>query len=267
MPTESSPSAPAQAADARPTTNSTLQRGLAVLETIATAPHGMSAADLERHLEIPKPTLHRLLKQLEEQELVVRDVEGRHLMPGERLHRMAMGVLANESLKAPRRMLLKRLADEVGETCNLTLLDGHEVLYYERVETNWPVRIQLPPGSRLPLHCTASGKMFLALMPATQRRELLKHLALDAYTPVTATDPASLETRLLRIADDELSTDDEEFIQGMVAVAVPVYDQAGRIQASLAIHAPRLRHTIDSLRQWVPLMRRIAGELQDTFRS
>lgn len=251
----------------RNTTNSTLQRGLMLLEAIATTPHGLSAADLERRFDIPKPTLHRLLKQLEEQALVVKDVEGRHLLPGERLHKMAMGVLANESLKAPCRMQLKRLADEVGETCNLTLLHGHEVLYYERVETNWPVRIQLPPGSLLPLHCTASGKLFLALMPPAQRRSLLKHLTLEDYTPYTATDIQELELRLERIATDELSIDDEEFIQGMVAVAVPVYDQAGRIQAALAIHAPRLRHSIDSLKEWVPLMRRIAGNLQDTLWS
>lgn len=247
------------------TTNSTLQRGLLLLETIATSSHGMSAADLERRLEIPKPTLHRLLRQLEEQELIVRDLEGRHLLPGERLHRISMGVLANESLKAPRRILLKRLADQVGETCNLTLLDGHEVLYYERVETNWPIRIQLPPGSRLPIHCTASGKLFLALMPPHQRHSLLKHLPLNAHTPYTATTTDELEARLSTIADNELSTDNEEFIQGMVAIGVPVYDQAGRMQASLAIHAPCLRHSIESLREWVPLMRRIASQLQETL--
>ncbi|MBF7052908.1 IclR family transcriptional regulator [Halomonas sp. KAO] len=258
MPTDSSTSR-------RNTTNSTLQRGLLLLEAVATAPHGMSAADLERRLEIPKPTLHRLLKQLEEQEFVIRDLEGRHLLPGERLHCIAMGVLSNERLKAPRRILLKRLADEVGETCNLTLLDGHEVMYYERVETNWPVRIQLPPGSRLPIHCTASGKLFLALMPPHQRRLLLQHLPLEAHTPYTATTADDLESRLETIVSQELSTDDEEFIQGMVAVAVPVYDQAGRMQATLAIHAPRLRHTIESLKEWAPLMRRIASELQDTL--
>lgn len=249
----------------RRASNSTLQRGLLVLETIATASHSVSASDLERLLEIPKPTLHRLIKQLEEQDLILRDLEGRHLLPGARLHQMAMGVLTNESLKAPRRMLLKRLADEVGETCNLTLLDGHEVLYYERVETNWPVRIQLAPGSRLPIHCTASGKLFLALMSPHHRRNLLQHLPLEAHTPFTVTQPDDLEACLGIIAENELSTDDEEFIQGMVAIAVPVYDQAGRIQASLAIHAPRIRHSLDSLREWVPLMRRIASSLQDTL--
>ncbi|WP_051234179.1 IclR family transcriptional regulator [Halomonas halocynthiae] len=249
----------------RNTTNSTLQRGLSLLEAISTAPHGMSATELERHLEIPKPTLHRLLKQLEEQEFVIRDLEGRHLLPGGRLHRIAMGVLSNERLKAPRRILLKRLADEIGETCNLTLLDGHEIMYYERVETNWPVRIQLSPGSHLPIHCTASGKLFLALIPPHQRRSLIQHLTLDAHTPYTATTVDDLESRLETIVDQELSTDDEEFIQGMVAVAVPVYDQAGRIQASLAVHAPCLRHTTESLKEWAPLMRRIASELQDTL--
>lgn len=249
----------------RNSSNSTLQRGLMILEAIATAPYGVAATDLEHRLEIPKPTLHRLLKQLEENELVIRDPKGRLLMPGKLFQRMAMGVISNESQKAPCRLLLKRLADDIGETCNLTLLKGHEVLYYERVETNWPVRIQLPPGSRLPLHCTASGKLFLALMPLHQRRTLLHHLPLDAHTPYTATSVEELQARLETIAAQELSTDDEEFIQGMVAIAVPVYDQAGRIQASLAVHAPHLRHSIDSLKEWTPLMRRIASELQDTL--
>ena len=102
-------------------------------------------------------------------------------------------------------------------------------------------------------------------MGTAQRRQLLKHLPLEAYTPYTATEADELERRLADIAEKELSTDNEEFIQGMVAIAVPVYDQTGRIQATLAIHAPRLRHSIDSLMEWAPLMRRIAGQLQDTF--
>lgn len=176
-----------------------------------------------------------------------------------------MGILANESLKAPRRMLLERLAKEVGETCNLTLLDGHEVLYYDRVETNWPVRIQLAPGSRLPLHCTASGKLLLALTPPPRRRGLLSSLSLEAYTPYTLTSRAALEEQLSQIARDQLSTDNEEFIEGMVAIAVPIYDRLGHVQATLAIHAPRLRHSIESLKEWIPLMRQIAAEMEETL--
>lgn len=248
-----------------PSTNTTLLRAISLLEEIATAEHGISAADLDRRLDIPKPTIHRLLKQLEEQQLVTRELDGRHLLPGPRLHRMAMGTLANESLKAPRRQLLERLAGETGETCNLSVLDGHKLLYYDRVETNWPVRIQLVPGSRLPLHCTSSGKLFLALMPPHQRRDLLSSLTLEAHTPYTLTSLSALEGHLSQIARDGLSTDNEEFIQGMVAIAVPVFNQVGNMQATLAIHAPRLRHSIGSLMEWAPLMRQIASELEDTL--
>lgn len=246
-------------------TNSTLVRAISLLEEIATAEYSLSAADLDKRLDIPKPTIHRLLKQLEEQQLVARDLDGRHLLPGPKLHRMAIGTLANESLKAPRRMLLERLAREVGETCNLTLLDGHELLYYDRVETNWPVRIQLAPGSRLPLHCTSSGKLFLALMPPHRRRALLSSMTLEAHTPYTLTSVSALEEKLAQIARDQLSTDNEEFIQGMVAIAVPIYDRVGHIQATLAIHAPRLRHSIDSLLEWAPMMRQVAAELEETL--
>ncbi|MBB3189946.1 IclR family transcriptional regulator [Halomonas cerina] len=246
-------------------TNTTLLRAIRLLEEIATADYSISAADLDKRLDIPKPTIHRLLKQLEDQQLITRDLDGRHLLPGPRLHRMAMGTLANESLKAPRRLLLERLAREVGETCNLSLLDGHELLYYDRVETNWPVRVQLTPGSRLPLHCTASGKLFLALMPPHRRRTLLSSLTLDTHTPYTLTSVSALEEHLAQIARDRLSTDNEEFIQGMVAIAVPIYDQVGHMQATLAIHAPRLRHSIDSLLEWAPLMRQVASELEETL--
>ncbi|ATJ83562.1 IclR family transcriptional regulator [Halomonas beimenensis] len=245
--------------------NTTLLRAISLLEQITTAEYSISAADLDKRLDIPKPTIHRLLKQLEEQQLITRDLDGRHLLPGPRLHRMAMGTLANESLKAPRRMLLERLAKEVGETCNLTLLDGHQLLYYDRVETNWPVRIQLAPGSRLPLHCTASGKLFLALMPPNRRRALLSSLDLEAHTPYTLTSTSALEEQLGQIARDRLSTDNEEFIQGMVAIAVPIFDGVGHIQATLAIHAPRLRHSIESLMEWAPLMRQVAAELEETI--
>lgn len=244
------------------TMNSTLLRAIAIMEEIVGTDESLTAADLDRRLDIPKPTIHRLLGQLEEEGLLQRELDGRHLVPGPRLRRLGLGILSSASLGAPRRALLHRLAEKVGETCNLTLLDGHEVLYFERVETNWPVRIQLAPGSRLPLHCTASGKLFLAMMPPHRRHALLASLALEAHTPYTLTTPRALEERLCQIARDSLSTDNEEFIEGMVAIAVPVYDKVGKVQASLAIHAPRIRYTIDTLLEWAPLMRQTAAELE-----
>jgi len=243
-------------------TNSTLLRVIAIMEEITGADQSLTAAELDKRLDIPKPTIHRLLGQLEDEGLIQRELDGRHLGPGPRLRRMGLNILSSASLGAPRRALLERLAREVGETCNLSLLDGHQVLYFDRIETNWPVRIQLAPGSRLPLHCTASGKLFLAMMPPHRRHALLSSLTLEAHTPYTLTTEKALEEGLSQIARDSLSTDNEEFIEGMVAIAVPVYDGVGQIRASLAIHAPRMRHSLETLLEWAPLMRQIASNLE-----
>ncbi|MFH7565146.1 MULTISPECIES: IclR family transcriptional regulator [Oceanimonas] len=243
-------------------TNSTLLRAFALLEEILAEERGITAAELCQRLDVPKPTIHRLIGQLEQEGLLQKEPDGRYLAPGPRLRRMALGVLAHRSVGAARRAVLQRLADELGETCNLTLLDGHELVYFERVETNWPVRIQLHPGSRMPLHCTASGKLFLAMMPVHQRKALLSTLSLVAHTENTITDRGQLEQELDKIAAQALSTDNEELIEGMVALAVPIYDDVGQVRAAVAVHAPTIRKPLASLTEWAPALRRAALQLE-----
>ena len=83
--------------------------------------------------------------------------------------------------------MLRQLVEEVGESCNLTALSGSEVIYLDRVETAAPLRFYLHPGSRVPVHCSASGKMFLAQMSPLQRKRLLAHAPLQKYTASTST--------------------------------------------------------------------------------
>ena len=240
---------------------STLLRAFALLETVADADRPLTGAELVTMLNLPKPTVHRLARQLEQEGLLQRELDGKRYVPGHRLRRMALRVLASSAVSAPRRAILQALSDELGETCNLTVRDGNQLVYFDRVEANWPVRIQLPPGSRLPLHCTASGKLFLAQMPEARRRALLRAAPLESYTENTITDPDRLEEALGRIAQEGVSTDNEEFIAGMVAVAVPVYDAAGQPCATLAVHALTVRRPLHELRRHIPALRRAAAAL------
>nr|WP_299243333.1 IclR family transcriptional regulator [uncultured Halomonas sp.] len=244
-------------------TNSTLLRAIAIMEEVVRAQGGVTAAEIGKRLDIPKPTAHRLLIQLEQEGLIKRELDGRRLVPGQRMKQLAFGILASPSVSAALRAVLQRLSEQVGETCNLSVRSEHEVIYFDRVETNWPVRVQLAPGSRLPLHCTASGKLFLALMPHDQRRTLMASLDLKPHTPHTATTIEQLEKRLKHIERERISTDDEEFIEGMVAVAVPVYDGTNNVLASLAIHAPSMRQPLERLLEQVPLMRKATRELEN----
>lgn len=106
----------------------------------------------------------------------------RRYAPGPRLAALGRNVMFNATLRAGRRAVLARLVEEIGATCNFTMLDGAEVIYVDRVEAVWPLRVDLTRGSYVPLHCTASGKLLLALLPQSSRDRLVKGLALNRFT-------------------------------------------------------------------------------------
>jgi DNA-binding IclR family transcriptional regulator len=200
---------------------------------------------------------------LEREGFLQRELDGKRFVPGPRLNRLALSVIAGSGLRAERHAILHAVSTEIGETCNVTVPDGSEMHYVDRVETHWPLRLQFPIGTRVPLHCTASGKLFLSSLPNARRKRLLTRLALDRRTARTLTEPATLEAALMRIRKEQLGTDDEEFVDGMVAVAVPVTDPRGRLIATLATHAPRQRMTLEAARRHLPALRRAAAQLSE----
>ena len=101
-------------------------------------------------------------------------------------------------------------------------------------------------GSNVPFHCTASGKTFMASLPPKVRRSFVEGIDLSRQTTQTHTTPASLLEDLAVVAKRGFALDQEEFIDGMVAIAVPVRDPAGRFVAALAFHGPVQRMTIKS---------------------
>ena len=145
-------------------------RLFSLLEHVAAHDRRHTLQGLVEATGLPKPTLHRMLQQLETAGLLQREGDGRHWGSGARLRRLAENLLHNSSLHGARHQVLRRLVDEVGESCNITALSGGEVLYLYRVETAAPLRFYLQPGSRVPVHCSASGKIFLAQMTPAQRR-------------------------------------------------------------------------------------------------
>lgn len=243
----------------------TILRGLVVLEKVVQAKRPISATDLIEELELPKPTVNRILQQLEEEGLVQREPVNRRYMPGPRAREMAFDIMSNRALGAPRHAILQALSDEIGETCNCTMLDGDHTIYFDRVEANWPYRIQLPVGTRLPLHCTASGKLFLAHMDSRARQRLIRAAPLKRFTDRTITDPGLLAEELRRIEGDGVGIDNEEFMTGMVAIAVPVFNANNEICFTVAAHAPTVRKPLEALRQYLPALRKAAAAMAATY--
>lgn len=240
-------------------------RAFSVLDVLATNDRPVSLADIASRVRLPKPSVHRLLVQLGSVDLVRREPEGKRFAVGPRLSRLALHVLMNSTTHGARHAILQRLVDELGETCNLTMLDGADVVYLDRVEAAWPLRFSLQPGSKVPLHCTASGKLLLALLPAAKRSRLLDRIALTRHTPHTLTDRAALEEELKRIRQRKVSTDNEEYLAGLACVAVPITAPEGRAFAAVAVQAPVARMPLERALAEVPRLRSAAAALASTF--
>ncbi len=242
-------------------------RLLLVVEEIAKAGTPLKPMQLSAALGLPKPTIHRLLQTAEAEGFLQRDLDGRSYGPGLRLRQIAVHTMSSERLRTGRLAILKAVAEEIGETCNLATPDREGMTYLDRVETKWPLRIQLPIGTQVPFHCTASGKMYLSTLRDSTLEAVLNSRSLEGLTEKTIITSDALRAELAETRKRGYSQDDEEFMLGMTAVAVPVIDSTGRLMATLSVHAPGQRHSVADLIQFLPNLKDAAGKLSDLHSS
>ena len=242
-------------------TGSSAERSLRLLARLAEEGRALTLAELAAYLELPKGTAHRLCTLLLETGFIARGVNERDFTVGSALRKLALDTLNHDSVRGLRHQVLSDLVAQIGETCNITTLDGASVLYLDRVEAPWPWRLTLAVGEHVPLHCTASGKLFLAMTSSRQRELLLPQLRLTAMTEATITSRADLQEECARIATAGYALDRQEFIDGLLAIAVPICDESGQIRAALAVHAPVSRMSSARAEEKLPALKEAARRL------
>jgi len=238
-------------------------RLLLVVEEIAKAGTPLKPMQLSAALGLPKPTIHRLLQTAEAEGFLQRDLDGRSYGPGQRLRQIAVHTMSSERLRTGRLAILKAIAEKIGETCNLATPDREGMTYLDRVETKWPLRIQLPIGTQVPFHCTASGKMYLSTLRDSTLEAVLSSSPLEALTEETIINTDALRQELVETRKRGYSQDNQEFMMGMTAVAVPVLDSTGRLIATLSVHAPEQRHSLNDLFKFLPELKLTAEKLSE----
>ena len=261
-------SVPAKASKQREQKLGATARSFAILEHVANSRGPVDVLDIIASLKLPKATAYRLVDWFINHGYLSREPGRRRLIVGPRFTNMAFGALSSSMRNDAPHVVLQRLVHTLNETCNIgTLLNG-EVVYLDRVEAeHWPLRLHYTSGSRVPLHCSAIGKLFLALAPPPRRRRLLQSLELRRFTDGTITDGARLDEELRRIRKDQVSFDREEYLVGVVCMAVPVLGRNGDPLAALAIQAPEARMNVDTARRHLPALRRVAIELAEIFQA
>lgn len=244
---------------------SAILRAMRVLEAIAACHAPPQLAEICKAVDLPKPTVFRILSTLEHAGLVGREPGSKRYHCGPRMNQLASEVLLTSPARSARRAILEELVEQVGETCNLTIANGNTVLCLDRVETSWPLKITITAGTTVPIHSSASGKLFMAHMPRRSRERLVRQLPLVRNTPRTLTEPARLFEEFELIRERGYSTECEEYLPGIFAMAVPVHDGDGRVVAAVSVHAPVSRLPMDEAVQLLPEMQSAAEAMSQTL--
>ena len=171
-------------------------RTLLILEVLGQSDRPLSPTEINHEIGLPKQTIHRLCTKLEQEGFLARETDGKKLRPTRRARLMASGILHSSRDHIARYQVMQRVAEDVGETVNFVVPDSGGMIYIDRIETDWPFRVQLPVGTHVPFHCTASGKTFLASLSPKARLAMVRSLRLQSLTPNTLCTDTSLLAEL-----------------------------------------------------------------------
>lgn len=241
--------------------SSATAKAVMILEALASAGRPITAAEIGLIIGQNRQTVHRVLAQLEELSLVQRDIYIERFQLGTRFGALAVSGLSTMARHSQAHRILEQLVDEVRETSNIGAFESYEVIYLDRVECDWPLRMHLKTGSRVPAYCTAIGKMLLSDLPNEQLRNYLNHVPLARLTSHTIATPKRLLVELARIREQGFSVNNQEDHVGLLAIAVPLYEPGGRVAAGLALHGPEARLPLRRALDTVPRLRKAADEL------
>ncbi len=228
-------------------TSSTIQKAIAVLEVVAASSRAINIPDIATEIGLPRQTVHRIVTQLTDIAMLRRDPGRDRYFIGDRFSKLALNALTMSSQRNELHSVLTDLVDQIGETCNLGILDGTDVVYLDRVECHWPLSFHLKAGSRVKAYPTAIGKLLLAHLDDRTRVRTLQRIEFQKITDTTIVDEDQVEAHLAEIRNRGYSLNDQEDYVGLVAIAVPVRGDNDKIVAGLGIHAPVPRLSIEQL--------------------
>ncbi|MEU2169619.1 IclR family transcriptional regulator [Micromonospora chersina] len=235
-------------------------RTLEVLEALAASPHRRSLVDLARALDIPKSSLHGILRTLAQRGWVESDLTGTRFGLGIRALQVGAAYLTADDAMGLLGAVLDDLSRQFGETVHLGRLDGPHVVYLAKRESVHPLRLYSAIGRHLPAHATALGKVLLAER-ADEDADALLAWPLPALTRHTVTTPEALHAELATIRERGYAVDREESTEGIVCVAMAVPLRSPAADA-ISLSVPVARIGTDTEARIVAALRRAVDQVR-----
>jgi DNA-binding IclR family transcriptional regulator len=246
--------------DAAPEARSGIQvieRMMKLLDVLSYHPDPVSLKQLALETGLHPSTAHRILAAMTASGFVERADPGTYRL-GIRLLELGNVVKSRINIRDSAMPLMQRLHGDLGESVNLGVRQGDEIVYVERTSSGRSsVRVVHLVGARAPLHVTAVGKLYLAEDGLQKIRDYAVRTGLPRFTPTSITTLPALEKEIERVRRHGVAFDNEEIETGLRCIAAPVRDDTGELVAGLSVSAPAERHNPD----WAPTIRAAADEI------
>jgi DNA-binding IclR family transcriptional regulator len=223
-----------------------LDRAFAVLDLLGESETPLGLAQVASSLQLHKSTAHRFLMVLERHRMVERTTGGKFRL-GLRLFDYGNRAIEKYDLRERAQPHLRRLVTETEETAHLCILEGHHVIYIDKIEPARSVRMITRIGASNPVHCTSVGKAMLAFLPEDRIAEIMKRLRFERFTTRTISTAEALRTEIEKTRRRGYAVDDEELEEGLRCIAVPVLDSQRLPVAAVSVSGPSFRVTAQKL--------------------
>ena len=219
-----------------------IEKCFVILDCLHTSQRLLTLEEITQATGYKKTTCFRLLKTLRTLNIVEMSPQTKKYRFGPRLAAIGLSALKNFNLKQAALPILKQLRDETGETINLTILSGTEILYVDRIMSDYLVNVNVNIGDRLPVYCASMGKVILAYLPKNRLEEILSSIDFRKRTDNTIVSRSALMEELEQIRTKGFAINDEELEKGLRAVAAPIFNYTGEAFAAINIAWTTARH-------------------------
>lgn len=240
-----------------------LARAFAMIRYVASQKKSLSVAEISDALELPVPTAHRLITNLESMGYLQRVAGSKRVMVGSALLELGSDSIASAFSVSSVYGLLQKASAKIGEQCEISIVRHGTVEYIASVKSESFMGLQFDAGKQGPLHCTSTGKIYLSTLKDPVLHRIVASLPLRRFTPNTITEPEQLLEEVTIVREQGWAATNEEYVLGVVGCGVPIPSKAGGILACLGISVPSARVPFERLASFIPQMKYLADELSD----
>ena len=243
------------------TSRTSPRRILNILEEIIIDPSNFTAKKIAHKLNIPLATIYRHIETLCEEKYLVASNSKKYL-PGPKIRNLILKSLPYEPNFTLRRSYLRKLTNDIEETVSLSIPIGTKLVYFDRIQFHWPMQLNLEAGDHLPLHASASGKLYLSSIEEEKVIQIFKNIKTPKSAKNTITDISQFKKEIKKIKNQGYAFDDEEWFDGMVGVSVPIFNSNNELCFCLSTHTAKSRKDINDLKKILSNMLSSANNLK-----